>query len=318
MSALEGFMKTWSQAREAFGSGPPHDGAQFDQSARLRDLQSQVHSAAPGSRWTGSASDSYAEANSRQASKLGAISELDRMLGAEVKRSAEVVMAGRQHLDSIRQWVSDAAGALPGNAAGQRALYAILSKGAAEIQEAITRSHGELSSIAGRITGLDHRYRLLGDDEDVPAKGGERLDKVPPIPNTTFDLDDIQLKDGPLGPANTDQIGPGAYYPRLQVGEVPAPPKAPLDYRDIEYRGPFDPGNPATFGRPGYRELIPNSGAWVPDPNAPGFVPRPPEVPVDMAKAHILQPNELVPNGMVALYPGSLIAIPDPDADRPR
>jgi hypothetical protein len=37
-----------------------------------------------------------------------------------------------------------------------------------------------------------------------------------------------------------------------------------------------------------------------------------------MAEAHIMQRGELAPAGMVPLYPGSLIAIPDPDAGAPR
>lgn len=308
MSALNAFMATWSRARATFGEGTPADGSQFDQSAQFRELQSQVEAAAPGSNWSGAASDSYAEANARQAHKLRNIGELDQRLGAEVQRSAAVVAAGRRDLDAVKQWVSDAAATVPNTAAGQRMLWPIVSKGSAELQDIITRSNGELTSIAGRIQGLGTEYQALGEDGE--GKGGKHLEKKPPVPNTTFDIKDIKLADG-LGPANTDEIGPGAYYPRPQVGVEPSPPKAPLDYRDIEYLGP------EIKGKPWQMELIPGSGAWVPDPDYPGYTPKPPEVPVDMAEAHIMQRGELAPAGMVPLYPGSLIAIPDPDAGAP-
>lgn len=61
-------------------------------------------------------------------------------------------------------------------------------------------------------------------------------------------------------------------------------------------------------------ELVPGSGAWVPDPSYPGYVPHPPEVPVDMAEAVILREGDLIPSGMIELYPGSSVAIPDPEA----
>ena len=316
MSALNAFMATWSQARETFGQGAPADGSQFDQSSQLRQLQEQVQSAAPGSGWTGGASDAYANKNSKQAGKIGAMADLDQQLGKEVARSSAVVSAGRRELDTLRQWVVDAAAQVPKTAAGERMLLPIVSKGSAEIQEILTRSNGQLSTIAGRIKELGGEYQMLDDDGE--GKAGEHIDKKPPVPNTTFDIKDIKLSNGPLGPANTDEIGPGAYYPRTQVGEVKSPPEAPLDYRDIVYTGTTDSNGNRVLGPGGHVELIPGSGAWVPDPDAPGYAPHTPEVPVDMATAHIMQRGELAPAGMVPIYPGSLIAIPDPDAGAPR
>lgn len=190
-------MITWSQARATFGQGVPSDGSRFDQSSQFRQLQNQVESAAPGSRWSGVASDSYADANANHARKLGNIGELDQRLGAEVQRSAAVVTAGRRDLDAVKQWVSDAAATVPNTAAGQRMLWPIVSKGSAEIQEIITRSNRELSSIAGRIHGLGSEYQALGDDGE--GKGGTHVDKKPPTPNTTFDIKDIK-DDGRSGP----------------------------------------------------------------------------------------------------------------------
>ena len=90
MSALNAFMATWSQARETFGQGAPADGSQFDQSSQLRQLQEQVQSAAPGSGWTGGASDAYANKNNKQAGKIGAMADLDQQLGKEVDRKSVV------------------------------------------------------------------------------------------------------------------------------------------------------------------------------------------------------------------------------------
>jgi hypothetical protein len=325
VSALDGFLATWSQARATFGEGVPNEGSQFDHSGRLRGLQDDVKSLAPGSDWTGSGSDTYADANSRQARTLGNLADLDERLGAEVDRSAAVVSAGRRDLDAVRQWVVDAAATVPRTAAGDRMLWSVVSKGSGELTDIINRSNGDLAAIAQRIRGMGSEYQALGSE----GKGGKRLDKnaaEPKTPDTTLDLDDITRKppfvpgdDSTLAPPHSIEIGPGTYVPANDyAGVEPTPPKAPLDYNDIDYRGPYDPGNPDTWGRPGYMELVPNSGAWVPDPNAPGFVPHPPEVPVDMATAKVLQEGELAPAGMIPIYPGARIAIPDPNADAPR
>lgn len=113
MGALEGFLSVWSNARDTMGEGQPQDGSQFDAGTQLRELQSQVLSAAPGASWTGSASDSYADANAKQASTLGQVADLDKRLRAEIDRSAGVVTAGRRDLETVRQWVIDSATAAP-------------------------------------------------------------------------------------------------------------------------------------------------------------------------------------------------------------
>ena len=93
MGALEGFMATWAKARTTFGQGTPQDGAVFDNSPQLRQMQSNVESARPGSQWTGAGSDSYDGANQRQGRVLGETAALDQKLRAEVDRSAAVVAA---------------------------------------------------------------------------------------------------------------------------------------------------------------------------------------------------------------------------------
>lgn len=63
MSVLDAFMSTWSSARSTLGKGAPLEGAAFDRSAQLRQAQTGVESAAPGSRWTGTAAEAYSVAN---------------------------------------------------------------------------------------------------------------------------------------------------------------------------------------------------------------------------------------------------------------
>jgi uncharacterized protein YukE len=269
VSALNAFMTTWAQARATFGEGAPADGAQFDQSRTLHELQADVVSAAPGSNWTGAASDEYAEANSRQARTLGSVGDLDKRLGAEVDRSAAVVTAGRRDLDAVKQWVSDAAATVPNTSAGQRMLWPIVSKGSSQIQEIISRSNDDLNSIAERIRGLGGEYQALGEEE---GKGGEELDKN--VPQTALDLNDI-VQLAPLNADGTKQLGPSGYMELVpgsgtwvpdpsNPGFPSSPPQAPVDLTKIAYR------DPAQLGMPWEVELIPNSGVWVPNPNYGG------------------------------------------------
>lgn len=330
---LEGFLSLWNQAHATYGTGTPSDGSQFDQSSRLLDLQESVTSAAPNSRWTGAAADSYSEANSAHARTLGNLADLDKRLGAEVGRSAAVVAAGRRDLEAVRTWVVDAAAAVPNTAAAQRMLWPVISRGSKELQDIVNRSTADLSAIAQRVRGLGSEYEELGKPkegigaepmgimgEGDDGKGGTYVPKDT-MPRTTLDLDDIERRPpfvpgdpSTYGPPGGIEIGPGTWLRRNDFpGVEPTPPKAPLDYRDIDYRGPK-----SLAPAPWMMELVPDSGAWVPNPNYPGFIQHPPEVPVDMATATILEPGQLVPSGMIELYPGASIAIPDPTANAPR
>src|SRR5262249_27647964 len=138
--------------------GSPQDGAQFDNSSQLRDMKTTVESAKPTSAWTGAASDSYSTANDKQGRVLGGIADLDQKLRTEVNNSAQVVAAGRQNLDSVRQWVNDAANTIPPGQNRDRMLYPIVSKGAGDIADIIKKSNGDLSTIAGRIQALGTEY----------------------------------------------------------------------------------------------------------------------------------------------------------------
>jgi hypothetical protein len=178
VGVLDGFMTTWSKARTTFGEGTPQDGAQFDNSPQLQQMQSNVESAKPGSQWTGAGADTYDVANQKQGRVLGEAAALDQKLRAEIDRSAAVVAAGRRDLDAVRQWVVSAASTVPQTPQGERMLYPIVGKGAGEIAEILQKSNGDLNAIAGRMRGIGSEYQALaggfkedeGGDKEVAAK----------------------------------------------------------------------------------------------------------------------------------------------------
>ncbi|MEN3321898.1 MAG: hypothetical protein V7643_5300 [Mycobacterium sp.] len=173
MSVLNAFLSTWSNARHTFGEGTPQAGAQYDNSGALRQAQSTVESAAPGSRWTGGAATAYGSANMEHGRVIGQLAGLDQRLSAHVDQSAEVVAAGRRNLDAVRQWVVDAAASVPPGQAGETMKMAIVQKGISRVQEIIQRSNGELNSIGGKIRGLGGEYQALGEQKF--AKEGPQL-----------------------------------------------------------------------------------------------------------------------------------------------
>ena len=164
MGALDAFMSTWSNARATLGEGSPQGGAEFDRSSQLRQAQSGVESAAPGARWTGTAADSYADANSKQGRVLGQMAGLDQRLGAEVNRSAAVVSAGRQNLDAVKQWVLDAVASVPEGADREQALMPIARKGIGDVADVVKQTNSDLSGIGARIRTIGNEYQALGDN----------------------------------------------------------------------------------------------------------------------------------------------------------
>lgn len=77
MGVLEAFLSTWSKPRDTFGEGVPQTGERFDQSGPLRQMQSTVESAAPGSRWSGTAASAYGAANTNHGKVFGSLAGLD-------------------------------------------------------------------------------------------------------------------------------------------------------------------------------------------------------------------------------------------------
>ena len=146
-------------------------GAQYAGSATLNQLQSTVHTAAPGSKWTGGAANAYGAANTEHGRVLGQLAGLDQRLSAHVDESAQVVAAGRRDLEAVRKWVVDASANLPQNAAGERMRMTIVQKGISQVQEIIQRSNGELNSIGGKIRGLGDEYQALGNQKFGPKEG---------------------------------------------------------------------------------------------------------------------------------------------------
>lgn len=140
-------------------------GAEFDRSGALDGLQRMAASAAPGEHWAGPAAQAYAGRNERLVGTIGGLAELDRRLGSEVDRSAQVVAAGRRDLDAVKQWVLSAAASVPPNAAGERALIPVVSRGVGEVADILRRSNADMNGIAARIRDLGAGYQSLGDRE---------------------------------------------------------------------------------------------------------------------------------------------------------
>lgn len=175
MSVINAFLATWSNARQTYGEGTPQTGAQYDKSSTLRELESNLASAAPGSRWTGSAATGYDTANTEHRRVIGALADLDRRLAAEVDNSAVSVDAGRRNLDSLRQWVIDAAASVPAGPQGEQMRMVIAQKGLAQLQEIVKQSNSESNAIGGRIQKLGEEFQALGNQKFAAKEGPELL-----------------------------------------------------------------------------------------------------------------------------------------------
>lgn len=158
---MDGFRSTWSRANAAFGEGEPASGSEFDDSGRLRELQRVVETAAPGSRWTGATSESYATTNARRAAVFGDIADLDQRLGAEVDRSAAVVTAGRRDLDQLRTWVTDVAASTPQGRSGEWMRMTIATKGIGQISQIVEQSTTEMGAIGKKLNDIAREYDQL-------------------------------------------------------------------------------------------------------------------------------------------------------------
>jgi len=161
VGVLDAFLSTWSNARSTFGEGTPQTGAQFDNSVSLRHMQATVQSAAPGSNWTGGAANAYGAANAAHAEVFGKIADLDQRLSAKVDQSAQVVGTGRRNLDTVRQWVLDAAAAVPPGKNREQMLMPIIQRGLSQLSQIVTKSNGDLNKIGGEIVGLRAEYDAL-------------------------------------------------------------------------------------------------------------------------------------------------------------
>lgn len=177
MSVLDGFYAAWTNARHTFGEGTPQGGAQFDASAKLRQLGAEVASAAPGSLWSGSAATAYEARNARHRAVFDDIADLDQRLGRSVDLAAGIVAAGRRDLETLRQWVTDAAASVPPGRHRDTVLTQIASKGLEQLGEVVRGSHRDLSSVATNMRGLKTEYDALNVKE-APAPPGEEKPKA--------------------------------------------------------------------------------------------------------------------------------------------
>lgn len=261
-------MSTWSKARETFGQGTPQTGESFDQSGSLRQMQTTVESAAPGSRWSGTAASAYDTANTNHGKVFGELASLDQRLSAKVTESAQVVSTGRQNLDTVRQWVLDAAASVPAGKTREQMLMPIVKNGLGQVTEIITASNAELNRIGGAIKGIGGEYQALNDQKFGP-KEGEPSD-VQGIVGTDPLAPQVETEvaRGPLTPGRpADPADPFVGDPNFGQWETvstsstgPYPPVKP------EYR-PFAEDTPLKVG-PTTGWYVPGQ-TWIAEEDAP-------------------------------------------------
>lgn len=170
MGSLDAFYTTWSQARTTFGEGAPTTGDAFDGSARLRQMQSTIESAAPDDRWQGTASQAYAVKNAEHAAVYGKLADLDQRMGTEVSNAAGVVSAGRRNLEDLQKWVDAADASMPGGQSGERMRMILASKGLGRITDTMERSTEQMSAIGRRVEDIRKGYdEIAGEDKKAAA-----------------------------------------------------------------------------------------------------------------------------------------------------
>lgn len=257
MTVIGAFLSTWERARLAFGNDAPVDGAQFDIAAALLDQESDAETLMSGEQWSGPAADGYDGAAAEQRHAFGQFAALDRRLAAQIQHSAQVVAIGRQHLESVKQWVVDAAAHTPGDAAGERMKMAIVRSGYEQLAQILERSNAESNTIAENILRLGDNYRFLGND---------RPNEMPTVVGVDFSTD-IPDEPPPVVPGQpVDPANP--FIGDLRFGHwepVIAPPYTgtappPLTRR---YR-PFPEGTPLKTG--GTTGWYTPSRSWAADP----------------------------------------------------
>jgi EspA/EspE family len=157
MSVLEGFLTTLASARATFGEGIPEH---FDGEALSR-VHTELAAAAPGQHWSGQAASAYGAIHAEHREVLGALAELDKKIAPHLNEAARVVAAGRQQLDTLRQFVVDLAGSLPPEVNHDQELTPVAQQATRQVIEVITRSNAELNAIGAKIQGFSGEYAAL-------------------------------------------------------------------------------------------------------------------------------------------------------------
>jgi hypothetical protein len=260
VGVLDAFMATWSKARETFGEGVPQTGERFDQSGPLNQLKTTVESAAPGSRWSGTAAGAYGTANTNHGNVIGQVAGLDQRLGAQVTQAANIVQTGRQNLDAVRTWVVDAAASVPPGKNREQMLTPIVQKGLGQVSDIVTKSNADLAAAGGQIRTIGNEYQALGSQKfappgvqavgDLGAPGQQELPRNPITPGR------------PADPANT-WVGDERFG---QWETLPLPPTGPYAPLKPEYR-PFPDGTPLKVG--GTTGMYTPGKTWIVDDDAP-------------------------------------------------
>ena len=219
MSAMEAFHSTWSQAKDTFGSGTPTDGSDFDNSAKLRELQSTVAAAKPDDRWQGPAADAYAAKNEKHAITYGKLADLDERMAAEVGKTPGIVTAGRQNLDQLQDWARSAAASVPSGQNADTMKMIIASKGLSQISEILQQSNDEMTTVGDRIRDLGKEYDEISgnkqsaspqakhDDFDLDVQFAKTTDAPASSPSAVIGEDSYMVCDEDLTGGGTHIIG---------------------------------------------------------------------------------------------------------------
>lgn len=162
MSVLDGFYATWNDARQTFGHGTPQPGARFDNSAQLQTLGTGLDNAKPADKWSGTAASNYDKAHTEHQKVFRKLAELDQKLAQQVDRSAQLVGTGRENLDSLRQWVTDAANSIPPGKQRDMMLMQVAKKGLGRLTEVVKTSNEELNGVSQDIRNLTGEYDDAG------------------------------------------------------------------------------------------------------------------------------------------------------------
>lgn len=162
---LDAFHAVWSQARQTFGAGTPHSGAQYDHSASFRRVESELEHTAPGDQWTGTAADAYAAVNTEHRRVIGRLADLDQRLGAQVDQTAQIVTVGRRDLQTVHDAVAAVAAKLPPGPSGDALRYALVSHGTGQLNDIVRRSNSALNTVGATIRALGDEYRELGNQK---------------------------------------------------------------------------------------------------------------------------------------------------------
>jgi hypothetical protein len=233
VSVLDAFYSTWDRARQTFGQGTPQSGAGFDNSAQLRQMDTALAAAAPGGRWSGAAAANYDTANTDHRQVFTQLADLDQRLRTHIDNSARVVADGRRQLDSVRQWVDAAAASVPPGNQRDTMLTQIANRAISRVNDIVTQSTTQMSTIAADVKGDAGKYSLLGDQ-----KFGGGLKEAPPGTQIGPEPDYREDSPGKLTPeegrGDGESLEDGMLSPQQRARLLEAGTLTPQQLADLE------------------------------------------------------------------------------------